>query len=71
MDEETIIPAEGADTEDAMKAALWKRAVGYDVEEVTEAYSEKFGAQTIRKTKHIPGDIKAMEQYRRLYGEGI
>ena len=69
--DDMIIPAEGKDTDDAMKAALWKRAVGYDVEEVTEAYSDKFGNQTIRKTKHIPGDIKAMEKYRQLYGDGL
>lgn len=72
MDEKQLIaPADGTDAEDAIKLALFRKAMGYDVEEVTIIDSEKMGHQEIRKTKHIPGDVKAMEQYVRKYGDSI
>lgn len=53
-----------------MKQALHKRAIGYDVEE-TEVIASTDGrpGKIIRRKRHIPGDPKAMMQYRKLYGE--
>lgn len=62
-------PAEGAETEDECKRQLWRRAVGYDYEEVTEIDGAK-GCSTITKNKHVPGDLKALQLYRKLYGDG-
>lgn len=54
---------------DVMKEILYKRAVGYEAEE-TEVVMSKDGRPTqIKKIKkHIPGDVRAMKEYRRLYG---
>lgn len=67
--EEDYVPADGAETEDAVKKALWRKAVGYEVQEVVDIDSTK-GASTITKNKHIPGDLKALQLYRKLYGDG-
>lgn len=50
-----------------MKAELYKRAKGYDIEEkiVTEGPQ---GTIVTTKTKHIPGDARAMVEYIRLFG---
>lgn len=55
--------------EDVMKRILYKRAVGYEVED-TEVVMSKDGRPTrIKKVKrHVPGDVSAMKEYRRLYG---
>lgn len=44
-----------------VEASLFKKAVGYDVTEVTE-YKNKEGTveKVVTKTKHIPGDVAAM-----------
>ena len=65
------LPADGADAELAMKEALFKKATGYYVDEVTEVIGGKLGDQTITKRIFIPGDPKAMREYRQLYGDGI
>jgi hypothetical protein len=50
-----------------LQAALLKRALGYDYEEV-EMIASKDGKTTkIKKTKkHVPPDINAMKMYLRL-----
>lgn len=57
------------ESRDVMKEILYKRAVGYEAEE-TEVVMSKDGRPTqIKKIKkHIPGDVRAMKEYRRLYG---
>lgn len=70
MDELTITSnqlPEGFEAENAMKAALYKRAVGYDVEETKTITSDK-GTETITTVRHVPGDVKAMETYLQLFG---
>ena len=62
-------PAEGPETEEEFKRQLWRKAVGYEVQEVVDIDSAK-GASTITKNKHIPGDLKALQLYRKLYGDG-
>lgn len=56
------------ESRDVMKEILYKRAVGYETEE-TEVVMSKDGRPTqIKKIKrHIPGDVRAMKEYRRLY----
>lgn len=68
MDENNI-PADGADAEEAAKKALWRKAVGYEVEETCNIETDK-GYSHIVKTKHVPGDLKALQLYRQLYGNG-
>lgn len=63
------IPAEGQETEDFLKAELLKKAIGYEIEEVSDIESSK-GVTHIVRTKHIPGDLKALQLYRKLYGDG-
>jgi len=53
-----------------IREALYKRAMGYEVEE-TKVVVKKDGTPVrIEKTKrHIPPDIKAMFAWQRLYGK--
>lgn len=64
-----FIPAEGQETEDFLKEQLLRKAIGYDVTEVSDIDSTK-GSTHIERTKHIPGDLKALQLYRKLYGDG-
>lgn len=52
---------EGRDTWAVTKveASMVKRAIGYEVEEVTEEEGGKHGKRTIKTKKHIPPDTKA------------
>jgi len=54
-------------TNEQLKEALWKIAVGYDVEE-REAVLGKNGAPEkvkVRK-RHVPPDLKALNQVQRM-----
>lgn len=53
-----------------VKAALLKRALGYEIEE-TEIIVSKDGrpAKIKKRKRHIPPNTRAMMEYRRLYGE--
>ena len=42
-----------------IEASMVKRAIGYEVEEVTEEEGGKHGKRTIKTKKHIPPDTKA------------
>lgn len=53
-----------------MKEALYKRAMGYEVEETKVIVSNDGRPIRIEKTKrHIPPDLKAMIAYKKLFGE--
>ena len=53
-----------------MQEALYKRAMGYEVEETKVIVSKDGRPVRIEKIKkHIPGDPKAMFEYMRLFGE--
>lgn len=52
---------------EAMKAALYKRAVGYTYEQVIVT-DGPHGTTTTTKTVDVPGDVKAMEKYIQLFG---
>ena len=58
---------EGQAAVDAMKAALWKRANGYTYEQRTTISGSK-GDMEVVKTIHVPGDIKAMAEYIKIFG---
>lgn len=62
-------PAEGVETDEWFKRQLLRKAVGYEVEEFTEIDGEH--PSTIRKLRHVPGDLKALELYRKIYGDGV
>lgn len=45
--------------DEAVEAALHKRACGYDIDETVEEESERTGRKTRKTTYHIPGDVRA------------
>lgn len=51
-----------------MKAAMYKRAIGYEVEETYVTFDDAGNKKIIKRKKHIPGDPKAQETYIRLFG---
>ncbi len=53
-----------------MREALYKRAMGYEVEETKVIVSKDGRPVRIEKTKrHIPADIKAMIAYKKMFGD--
>lgn len=70
MDSGEIIAALQKSPEEVMlemRAELYKRAKGYDVEEVTKSTGPD-GPRVVIKKRHIPGDPHAMVEYMRLFG---
>lgn len=56
-----------------IKAALYKRAVGYTVDTPERSLNEAGKSKVVIRQQHVPGDIKALVQYLNLYGneEGV
>lgn len=58
------------DVREELKQALYKRAMGYEVEETKVIVSKDGRPIRIEKTKkHIPSDIKAMLALKKLFGD--
>ena len=58
------------DVREELKQALYKRAMGYEVEETKVIVSKDGRPIRIEKTKrHIPPDIKAMLALKKLFGD--
>jgi len=54
---------------DEMREALYKRAIGYEVEETKIIVSKDGRPAKIEKIrKHVPGEPRAMLDYMRLFG---
>ena len=54
-------------TNEQLNAALWKRATGYEVEERESVIDKDGKLKHIKvKKRHVPPDLKAMAQVRRM-----
>lgn len=68
----TPLPFEDEEIEDPvvaeMKAAMRKRALGYEAEETYVTVGDDGTKKVTKRKRHIPGDPIAQREYIRLFG---